>query len=193
MINELFERMTADISPLVIQLHRTRTALYDLLDQEKERAAKITPANRNEDQVLAQIRKNLTGVRTAFAKAEAALEKAKADHYSYIAMANLLAAYVHAGKDTSAIEQAIAQTLKKTQPQQQKELEIGIFTVLETRPGKKPNVVQANCRDAKDRDTVIYGRDSVGNLLAQSVGKKVQVQYRKLEHGLHAVTVRQAS
>lgn len=121
MLNALFARMTADISPLVMELHKTRTALFDLVEAEKDRKAKIPPASRDTDQVLQILYQKLIGARTAFAHAEAALEKAQADHGSYIAMASLLAAYTQAGKDATAVEQAIAQVLgmPQTPPAQQ--------------------------------------------------------------------------
>ncbi|MQL52486.1 hypothetical protein GFC01_09465 [Desulfofundulus thermobenzoicus] len=91
--------------------------MKNLLDAEKERAALVPPQHRDADQVLGGIRQKLNdGIvskkpRADFAGAEAALEKARADHGSYVAMANLLAAYVQAGRDTTALETAIAQAL----------------------------------------------------------------------------------
>ncbi|HHW43550.1 MAG TPA: hypothetical protein GXX25_07030 [Desulfotomaculum sp.] len=190
--------------------------MKNLLDAEKERAALVPPQHRDADRVLGGIRQKLNEARADFAGAEAALEKARADHGSYVAMANLLAAYVQAGRDTTALETAIAQALGiavqpvqpvqapvQAQPQapaqqppaqngQGNGLETGTFTVLEVRSGKSPGVVRAYCQAIDGTKHAVYAKNGAGQALAGAVGKTVEIKYRQGDRGLIALDVRLA-
>jgi hypothetical protein len=138
-------------------------------------------------------------------ESEAKLEALKARHAGAVALANLLAAYVQAGKDTVELEAAIAEALggKQAQPAQQAQpngqaqaagdgTETGTFTVLEVRSGKSPGAVRAYCQAIDGTKHAVYAKNGAGQALAGAVDKTVEIKYRQGHKGLIALGVRLA-
>ncbi|KYH32041.1 hypothetical protein [Neomoorella mulderi] len=120
------------------------------------------------------------------------------------ALTNLLAAMVQAGRDTAALEAAIARALgagpeeagqpdRQAQPAQPAQddsgLETGIFHVLEARESR-PGVVRAYCQAEGGGKQAVFAKNGNSRALAGAVGKQVMVKYRRGDKGLIAVEVR---
>jgi hypothetical protein len=117
------------------------------------------------------------------------------------ALTNLLAAMVQAGRDTAALEAAIARALgagpgEVGQPDGQAQpaqddggLETGIFHVLEVRESR-PGVVRAYCQAEDGGKQAVFAKNDNSRALAGAVGRQVTVKYRRGDKGLIAVEVR---
>lgn len=68
--------------------------------------------------------------------------------------------------------------------------EAAVFTVLEARPGSSPGTVRAWCEGPDGRKVAVYGKNGAGEALAQAVGRRVEVKYRRGDKGLIAVEAR---
>lgn len=96
--DKLVQKLTgAGIDDLVLQVHDARNRIHDLVDR-----AKADP----------KAKAGLEEARIAYALAEAALEKAKAEHAGLVALTQLLAAMTAAGKDANPIRLAMVNLLK---------------------------------------------------------------------------------
>lgn len=87
----------AGIDDLVLQLHDARAKVFEAAEK-----AKTDP----------KAKAGLDEARIAYALAEAALEKAKAEHQGLVALTQLLAAMTTAGKDAYPIRKAMVDLLK---------------------------------------------------------------------------------
>lgn len=195
----LVQKLTGrGIDALVMNVHAARSKVFDLAE-----AAKADPA----------LKPELDRARAEYARAEAALEKARAEHQGLAALTQLLAAMTAAGRDANPIRLAIAKLLQdepaqvqEQQPPAQQQAPAvpeqsadggdgtatGAFTVLETRAGKSPGTVRAYCQAADGSRVAVYGKNGSGRALAGAVGKQVQVRYRQGDKGLIALDVRLA-
>ncbi|MCL6557265.1 MAG: hypothetical protein K6U74_00410 [Firmicutes bacterium] len=186
---ELVEKLTGSgIDGLILNFHDARSRVFDLAER-----AKADPKAKGE----------LEEARIAYALAEAALEKAKAEHKGLIALTGLLAAMTQAGKDTSALEASIQAVIKQetiqenvpsaaAQGQRQEDTETAVFTVLEVRAGKSPGVVRAYCQAADGTKHAVYAKNGNAQALTGAVGKAAEVKYRQGDKGLIALSVRLA-
>ncbi|MBC7324554.1 MAG: hypothetical protein H5T99_04480, partial [Moorella sp. (in: Bacteria)] len=193
--------------------------IYDLDAKIKAQEAALPPNQRVNSPELVKLREELNQARAEYAASEARLEALKARHAGAIALANLLAAYVQAGKDTQALEAAIEAALSGKDAQEQKlaaqptqqaqpngqptqaqnaqvngqkadSTATGTFKVLECRESK-PGVVRAYC-EGPDGKVAVFAKNGNAQALAGAIGKKVEVKYRQGEKGLIALNVRLA-
>jgi hypothetical protein len=144
-------------------------------------------------------------------------ERLTASESGLIALTNLLAAMIQAGRDTSQLEAAIAAVLgesaqeqkpaagntqvaaQQAQPvQAQAQAQnaqavqndgttTGTFKVLECRESK-PGVVRAYCEGPEGK-VAVFAKNGNAKTLAEAVGKQVEVKYRKGDKGLIALNV----
>jgi BMFP domain-containing protein YqiC len=194
---------TAEIETAAHRAYASRCKIYDLDARIKALEAAIPPNQRTSSPELAKFHQELNQARAEYAASEARLEALKARHAGAVALANLLAAYVQAGKDTQALEAAVENALggEQTPPAQQGQAdsqpaqnaqanggtETGTFKVLECRESK-PGVVRAYCEGPEGK-VAVYAKNGNAQTLAGAVGKQVQVKYRKGEKGLIALSV----
>jgi hypothetical protein len=194
---------TAEIESTAHRAFASRCKIYDLDARIKAAEAVIPPNQRANSPELAKLHQELNQARAEYAASEAKLEALKARHAGAVALANLLAAYVQAGKDTAGLEAAIAEALggEQVPPAQQGQpdgqtagdgTETGTFKVLELRQGKNQGVVRAWCEGADGRKVAVFAKNGAGQALAGAVGKTVEIKYRQGDRGLIALNVRLA-
>ncbi|NHM25948.1 hypothetical protein G7K71_02765 [Desulfofundulus sp. TPOSR] len=194
---------TAEIETAAHRAYASRCKIYDLDARIKALEAAIPPNQRTSSPELVKLHQELNQARAEYAASEAKLEALKARHAGAVALANLLAAMVQAGKDTVELEAAIAEALGEkqvppakqgqadSQPAQNAQAndgtETGTFTVLEVRSGKSPGVVRAYCQAIDGTKHAVYAKNGAGQAL--TVGKMVKIRYRQGEKGLIALSV----
>ncbi|AEG15167.1 hypothetical protein Desku_1587 [Desulfofundulus kuznetsovii DSM 6115] len=194
---------TAEIETAAHRAYASRCRIYDLDAKIKALEAAIPPNQRTSSPELAKLREELNQARAEYAASEAKLEALKARHTGAVALANLLAAMVQAGKDTQALEAVVEKALggeqaqpdQKAQPDGQTAVdgtETGTFKVLELRQGKNQGVVRAWCEGADGRKVAVFAKNGAGQALAGAVGKMVEIKYRQGDRGLIALGVRLA-
>jgi|GEM_PF-2150777 len=210
----------AEIEAVAHRAFASRCRIYDLDAQIKAAEATIPPNQRANSPELAKLHQELNQVRAEWAASETKLEALKARHSGAIALANLLAAYVQAGKDTAGLEAEIEAALNgkavqeqkpaagnaqvaqpaQAQPAQNQARQVqtaqnntatGTFRVLEVRESR-PGVIRAYAEAGSGEKFPIFAKNGNAQTLAGAVGKQVQVKYRQGEKGLIALSVRLA-
>lgn len=192
-----------DVTEIEVAAHqscKSRSKIYDLDAWIKTLEATIPPGQRASSPELTKLREELNQARAEYAASESRLEALKARHAGGVALANLLAAYVQAGRDTSGLEAAIAAALGGTAQEQPAQANgqkadgtaTGTFTVTEARATKSPGVVRAYCLAEDGSKVAVYGKNGNGQALAGAVGQQVVVKYRQGDKGLIALGVRLA-
>lgn len=207
---------TAEIESAAGRAFTAKCRIYDLDARIKAQETALPPAQRANSPELAKLHQELNQARAEWAAADARLEALKARHAGAVALANLLAAYVQAGKDTAGLEAAIeaalngqqaqkpaAQPAQQAQPAAQQAqpggsaqsaqgdgAATGTFKVLEVRESK-PGVVRAYCEGPEGK-VAVFAKNGNAQALAGAVGKQVEVRYRQGEKGLIALSVRLA-
>ncbi|MGB9804374.1 hypothetical protein, partial [Desulfofundulus sp.] len=183
----------SEIETAVRRAFASRCKIYELDAKIKALEAAIPPNQRTSSPELAKLREELNQARAEYAASEAKLEALKARHAGAVALANLLAAMVQAGRDTQALEAAVAEALGGGQvpPSQNAQAddgtETGTFKVLEARPGKSPGVVRAYCRAKDGTKHAVFAKNGAGQALAGAVGKTVEIKYRQGDKGFIAL------
>lgn len=209
MFNKLADKLTGKgIEECVLRFHASRNKLYELIDKIKMREAQLnSTANKDKDQVLQKLNKELNEVRAQYAVAEASLEKAKSEQSGLISLVGLLTASIQAGRDTKELEAVISTAIGEIPnepiPQtkeskgsdagsqdKEEEKESGIFKVLETRESSAVTL-RAWCESEKNEKIAIYVKNGMKQkvLQAEELGKKIFVKYRQGDKGLIACSV----
>ncbi len=213
---------TGEIESAAGRSFAAKCRIYDLDARIKAQEAALSPAHRANSPELAKLHQELNQARAEWAAADARLEALKARHSGAVALANLLAAMVQGGKDTQALEAAIAAALAqeqkpaagnaqvaqqahaqvtKAQPAQNQTSGQGQATGDGTATGtfhvleareSKPGVVRAYAEAENGEKFPIFAKNGNAQTLAAAIGKAVQVRYRKGEKGLIALSVRLA-
>jgi hypothetical protein len=93
---------------------------------------------------------------------------------------------VYAYRGREAREQSSVSN--QAQSQEQNGLKTGTFTVLEVSYGKSKGTVRAWCQ-GEDGCVAVYGKYGLGQKLAASVGRKVEIKYTHGKKGLLAASV----
>lgn len=212
---------TAEIESTAHRAFASRCRIYDLDARIKAVEAAIPPNQRPSSPELAKLHQELNVARAEYAASEAKLEALKARHSGAIALANLLAACVQAGKDTAGLEAAIAEALGEgqeqkppAQPAQQAQLNGQQARAQNQANGQgqagakndgtatgtfkvlecresKPGVVRAYCEGPEGK-VAVYAKNGNAQALAGAVGRQVEVRYRQGEKGLIALSVKLA-
>ena len=219
MFNKLAEKLTGrGIDECVLRSHASRNKLYELIDKIKVREAQLNgTANKDRDQVLQKLNKELNEVRAQYAVAEASLEKAKAEQSGLISLVGLLTASIQAGRDTKELEAVISTTIgeipsvsrkcdsdsESVQDKERKDkyvisgrrnneedMETGIFKILEIRESS-PGTIRAWSEDEEKEKIAIYVKNGLRQKAyqAEELGKKIFVKYRQGDKGLIAYGV----
>ncbi|MGQ9825957.1 MAG: hypothetical protein ACUVSK_13425, partial [Desulfotomaculales bacterium] len=184
---------TAEIESAAGRSFAAKCRIYDLDARIKAQEAVIPPNQRPNSPELAKLHQELNAARAEYAASEAKLEALKARHAGAVALANLLAAMTQAGKDTQALEAAIAEALggaaqeQKPAPEAQAQqaqaqdqangqgqndgAATGTFKVLECRESR-PGVVRAYCEGPEGK-VAVFAKNGNAQTLAGAIGKQV--------------------
>lgn len=166
---------------------------------EQARQAEIT-RRLLEDEEWKQLKADLDETRQALAQSEAALEKARAEHRTALALLEVVASALRGGMALQEVEALLAspqtnnaskapEKAPQNGSQEQDTTRQAIVKVLEARPGKSEGTIRAWC-ETEDGDRVaVFAKNSTAKKLASAVGKKVRIEFKELDAGWFAIKV----
>ncbi|HHY93826.1 MAG TPA: hypothetical protein GX513_02260 [Firmicutes bacterium] len=231
-------RLPVEVEKAAVEAQQLKQDLYELAEMQKRLEAEIASEVANErngegkpkfpndaarqgeisHRILASekwrgLKRDVDQARKEWWEAEARLERMKLEHRSTIALLDVVAGAIRAGKSPEEAEGLLAADCDTpaSKPSQNggkptvtqddttqgggngKEngggLRQATVKVLEARPGKSEGTVRAWC-EAEDGDKVaVFGKNGTAKKLAASIGEKVRVEYREGDYGWFAVKV----
>lgn len=237
MLRELVEqarRLPAEVEKAAVEVQELKQQLYELAEMQKRVEAEIAAEVANERngdgkpkfpneaarageinrRILAsekwrELKRDVDEARKAWWEAEARLERLKLEHRTAIALLDVVAGAIRAGKSPEEAESLLAVDCgtpaskpstnggKPTATQDSTTsngngngLKQAVVKVLEARPGKSEGTLRVWAEEAETGEKqVIFAKNSVAEKLAKAIGKRVKVEYRELDHGWYAVKV----
>ena len=236
MLRELVEqarRLPEEVEKAAVEAQQLKQVLYELAEMQKRVEAEIAaevanerngdgkPAFPNEAarqgeisrRILAsekwrQLKKDVDEARREWWEAEARLERLKLEHRTAIALLDVVAGAIRAGKSPEEAEGLLAVDCKApaSKPSQNggkptatqdsttsngngNGLKQAVVKVLEARPGKSEGTVRAWCETEDGDKVAVFGKNGTAKKLAAAVGGTVRVEYREGDYGWFAVKV----
>jgi len=231
-------RLPAEVERVALEAQEAKQVLYELAEMQKRVEAEIAaevanekngdgkPAFPNEAarqgeisrRVLAsekwrQLKRDVDEARKAWWEAEAKLERMKLEHRTAIALLDVVAGAIRAGKAPEEAESllAVVSEAPASKPSENggkptastndttsngngstngNGLKQAVVRVLEARPGKSEGTLRVSAEDVETGEMqVIYAKNSVAEKLAKAIGRRVKVEYREMDRGWFAVKV----
>ena len=236
MLRELVEqarRLPAEAEKAAVEAAELKQQLYELAEMQKRLEAEIAaevagekngdgrPAFPNEAarqgeisrRILAserwrELKRDVDEARKAWWEAEAKLERMKLEHRTAIALLDVVAGAIRAGKSPEEAEGLLAVDCKAPASKPPENggkptatqdsttsngngngLKQAVVKVLEARPGKSEGTVRAWCETEDGDKVAVFGKNGTAKKLAAAVGGTVRVEYREGDYGWFAVKV----
>jgi len=229
---EQARKLPEEVEKLALEAQQAKQVLHELLELQKQEEARIAlevASEKGEDgkarfpneaarqgeiarRILAserwrELKRDIDEARREWWEAEAKLERLKLEHRTTVALLDLVAGAIRAGKSPEEAEALLAGQGEEnasrapakapTKGSQEKDSTNGTqwatVRVLEAKPGKSEGTLRITAEEVgSGEERVIFAKNSVAEKLARSVGKRVKVEYRELDHGWFAVAVKAA-
>ena len=232
---EQARRLPEEVEKLALEAQQAKQVLHELLELQKQEEARIAlevASEKGEDgkarfpneaarqgeiarRILAserwrELKRDIDEARREWWEAEAKLERLKLEHRTTVALLDLVAGAIRAGKSPEEAEALLAVRSEdnasrapngegKAHRRPQDTTANGNGTrwatvrVLEARPGKSEGTIRAWCEEVETGEKqAIFAKGQVAERLARAIGKKVRVEYREVDHGWFAVAVKAA-
>ena len=119
------------------------------------------------------------------------LEYLRSRQTANVATINLLAALIGTGKSDEALtvlgESNNSFEAQNTNGEDQPNLDWTSIKVLEAKETKTPGTVRAWCQHVDGNKEAFFAGKTAGKTLLQSIGKQVEIKYRRMKNGAAAV------
>ncbi len=232
-------RLPAEVEKATVEAQQLKQDLYELAEMQKRLEAEIASEVANEKngdgrpkfpndaarqgeisrRILAsekwrELKRDVEEARKAWWEAEAKLERMKLEHRTAIALLDVVAGAIRAGKSPEEAESLLAvvaeasaskpsganggkptASTNDTTPGGNGNRDDGnglrqaVVRVLEARPGKSEGTVRAWCETEDGDKVAVFGKNGTAKKLAAAVGSRVKVEFKELDAGWFAVKV----